>query len=262
MPLTVGKKSPSFALKDKDGKVHRLEDLPGRYTVVYFYPKDDTPGCTIEAMQFTGAKAALKKLGASVVGISGGDARSKAAFCKKHGLRLTLLSDPNFAVAKRFGAYGKKRAMGRTYTGILRKTFVLDDSQKVVKIFDEVKADGHAQEVIKFITAEKKRSAKLSARKPASTRKSRPSRVTKAAKPAKPAARKKSVKAATPKRAASKVTRRKATTARQAAPAPKATTKRRAISTGRPVRAKATPRVRATARRAASRRPSTRAARR
>ena len=151
MVLKDGKKAPDFGLKDMHGDVFDLEGLTSNYVVVYFYPKDNTPGCTIEANEFSSVLDDFKKLGVSVVGISGGDEKSKKKFCEKNELRVTLLSDPDFKVCKNYKAYGEKKFMGRTYDGIFRITYVLDKDKKIVKVFDKVKAAGHAKEVLEFI---------------------------------------------------------------------------------------------------------------
>ncbi|NDC36933.1 MAG: thioredoxin-dependent thiol peroxidase [Proteobacteria bacterium] len=149
--LKIGSKAPSFALPDQTGAQRTLKDVAAEYTVLYFYPKDDTPGCTLEAREFSQHAAAFKKLGAQIVGVSGGDARSKEKFCEKYGLRVMLLADTDFAVAKKFGVYGKKKFMGREYMGILRQTFVLDNAGKLIKQFPEVSPQGHAEEVLEFL---------------------------------------------------------------------------------------------------------------
>ena len=151
MKLQPGVASPKFNLKDKDGVSHKLESVKSPFTVVYFYPKDDTPGCTIEAKNFSDTLPKFKALGASVIGVSGGDSKTKAKFCGRHNLKVTLVSDSDFSIAKRFGAYGKKSFMGKSFVGILRKTFVLDANKRVLKVFDTVKPEGHAKEVLSFI---------------------------------------------------------------------------------------------------------------
>lgn len=151
MELRPGTPSPIFNLKDKDGVSHKLDSVKSKYTVVYFYPKDDTPGCTLEAKDFSDTLPKFKTIGATVIGVSGGDSKSKAKFCSKHKLSLTLVSDPDYKVSKRFGAYGKKSFMGRSYVGVLRKTFVLDEQKRVVKVYDSVKPEGHAQAVLSFL---------------------------------------------------------------------------------------------------------------
>jgi len=149
--LKPGSKAPSFKLEDKNGAAFSLSDFKSGLTVLYFYPKDDTPGCTIEAKEFNASLARLKKLGLKVIGISGGDNRSKTNFCKKYGLKIPLLSDTDFSVAKSYGAYGKKKFMGREYNGIFRKTFLIGADQKIVHIFDEVKPKGHVKQILEVI---------------------------------------------------------------------------------------------------------------
>ena len=151
MPRLIGKKASPFTLTDRKGKPHSLVSFKEKFLVVYFYPKDDTPGCTIEAKEFSRALVRLRRRNVGVVGISGGDDRSKASFCKKYALKVLLLSDSDFKVSKAYGAYGKKSFMGRTYKGILRKTFILDKARRIVTIFDKVSPEGHAAEIEHFV---------------------------------------------------------------------------------------------------------------
>jgi peroxiredoxin Q/BCP len=145
------KSAPSFSLPDQNGNSFTLREVSSPYTVVYFYPKDDTPGCTIEAKEFNQALSKFHKRNITVVGISGGDVRSKEKFCGKYKLKVPLLADVSFEVAKKFGAYGKKSFMGRSYEGVLRRTYVLDKSKRIIKEFGSVKPAGHADEVLSFI---------------------------------------------------------------------------------------------------------------
>ena len=149
--LKLGVKAPLFALKDKDGTSIKLSGIKTEFTVVYFYPKDNTPGCTIEAIQFTKNLLEFKKLKTSVIGISGGNEESKTKFCDKHKLTITLLSDPDFIVSKKYGVYGEKSFMGRRYMGVNRVTFVLDKNKKVIKIFEKVNPIINPGEVLDFI---------------------------------------------------------------------------------------------------------------
>ena len=144
-------KAPDFALKDKDGFLHSLKDVKSNYTIVYFYPKDSTPGCTIEANAFNNHLPEFKKLKTTIIGISGGDEKTKKKFCVKYDLKILLLSDPDFAVSKKYKSYGKKTFMGMTFNGIFRNTFILDKNKFIIKTFDKVKAEGHAEEVINFL---------------------------------------------------------------------------------------------------------------
>jgi thioredoxin-dependent peroxiredoxin len=150
--LKEGKKAPLFTLPDKDGEARKLKDLIGEFTVLFFYPKDNTPGCTIEAKNFSKDLKKFDSLGISVIGISGGDEKSKTLFCKKNRLKTILLSDTDFAVAKKYGVYGEKKFMGRTYLGIHRITFILNKQLKLVKVFDQVAPETHAKEILEFIS--------------------------------------------------------------------------------------------------------------
>lgn len=149
--LTENKKAPAFSLPNKDGKKVALKDVKSKYTVVYFYPKDSTPGCTIEANEFSKLKPRFDKQGTTIIGISGGDDKSKAKFCEKNKLTITLLGDTDFMVSKKYGVYGEKKFMGRSFDGIKRVTFILDENKKVIKVFENVKALGHAKAVFSFI---------------------------------------------------------------------------------------------------------------
>jgi len=153
--LQMGDQAPDFALKDKDGKIHTLKGVQAEYLVIYFYPKDDTPGCTIEAKSFTEALGKFKELHAEIIGISGGDESTKKQFCTKHNLNVLLLSDPDFAVAKKYSSYGEKEVMGQTVEGIFRNTFVLDAEKKIIMIYEKVKPETHIQEVLDFIRRQK-----------------------------------------------------------------------------------------------------------
>lgn len=149
--LAIGKKAPAFALPDKDGVKHSLKEVKTKYTVIYFYPKDNTPGCTIEAHEFTKLKKEFDKANTTIIGISGGDEKSKTKFCEKNKLSITLLSDADFKVSEKYQTYGEKKFMGRTYMGVSRVTYVLDANKKIIQVYPNVKALGHAKAVLKFI---------------------------------------------------------------------------------------------------------------
>ncbi|MFM1848635.1 MAG: hypothetical protein RL417_2109 [Pseudomonadota bacterium] len=149
--MDIGKTAPNFSLKDKDGVVHTLSELPDSHICLFFYPKDNTPGCTLEAKEFTAELTKFKKQGCLVIGISGGDEKSKQKFCRSNALDVLLLSDPDFKTAKAYKTFGEKKFMGRVYNGIFRKTFILGPDRKIVKVFEEVKPEGHAAEVLKFL---------------------------------------------------------------------------------------------------------------
>ncbi len=148
-------KAFDFRLKDKDGKYWSLGDFKTKYTVLYFYPKDDTTGCTIEAIDFTKYLGDFRKIGTIIVGISGGNEKTKKAFCSKYNLKVILLSDPGFKVCRKYGVYGQKVFMGKKYMGIYRTTFILDKNHKVIKAYKSVKALGHAKDVLDYIRGRK-----------------------------------------------------------------------------------------------------------
>ena len=149
--LSIGKKAPAFSLQDKNNKTVRLKDVDTTFTVLYFYPKDNTPGCTLEAIEFTALEKEFKKANASIIGISGGTNKSKTVFCQKHNLTIPLLSDTDFSVATKYDVYGEKKFMGRTYNGIFRTTFVLDKQKTILRIFENVKVKDHAKEVLTYL---------------------------------------------------------------------------------------------------------------
>jgi peroxiredoxin Q/BCP len=145
MELRPGDTAPAFTLRDDDGKAVSTADLKGTRYVVYFYPKDDTPGCTTEACQFTDNFPAFEMLGVPVLGISQDDAASHQAFRKKYGLRLRLLSDPDRSAHHAYGAWGERPGRGE---GVIRSTFLIDRDGQVERSWYFVKADGHALEVL------------------------------------------------------------------------------------------------------------------
>jgi peroxiredoxin Q/BCP len=148
MPLIdPGKKAPAFTLNDQHGKPHKLSDYAGKFVVLYFYPKDDTPGCTKESCEFEAALPALKKSKAAVLGMSILDEASKAKFAKKHGLTFPLLADADHEVAEKYGVWQEKSRYGRKYMGIVRTTYLIGPDGKVRQRWDNVKVDGHVDEV-------------------------------------------------------------------------------------------------------------------
>ena len=149
MPLIdEGKKAPAFSLKDQDGKTHSLKDYAGRPLILYFYPKDDTPGCTTEACSFRDALPDFSKVKATVLGVSVLDTESKAKFAKKHGLNFPLLADEDHAVADKYGAWQEKSMYGRKYMGVARITYLIDADGKVAKRWDKVSVGSHADDVL------------------------------------------------------------------------------------------------------------------
>ena len=145
--IEPGKKAPAFSLKDQHGKTHKLSDYEGRPVILYFYPKDDTPGCTKESCEFQAALPQLKPSKAAVLGISILDEQSKAKFADKYGLTFPLLADADHAVAEKYGAWQEKSNYGRKYMGIARTTYLIGPDGKVVQRWDNVKVTGHVQAV-------------------------------------------------------------------------------------------------------------------
>jgi peroxiredoxin Q/BCP len=147
--IKEGDAAPDFEARDAEGKAVRLSELRGRKVVLYFYPKDDTPGCTKEACSFRDGFAEFERRGIKVLGVSTDDERSHRKFAEKYSLPFTLLADTDHAVADLFGVYGEKQFMGRKYMGVERKTFLVGEDGRVIKVFDKVKVDEHADEVLK-----------------------------------------------------------------------------------------------------------------
>lgn len=145
--LEVGNPAPAFELQDQDGKLHRLDDYRGQWLVVYFYPKDDTPGCTKEACGFRDASADLTARNAAVVGVSADDAAAHQKFAGKYDLNFPLLVDPEKQMLEAYGAWGEKQMYGKRYMGVNRITYIIDPEGRVAKAWPKVKADGHAEEV-------------------------------------------------------------------------------------------------------------------
>ncbi len=144
----VGDRAPEIALPDESGTVHRLSRQGDRWTLVYFYPADDTPGCTTEACQFRDLDAEIRAQGGQVWGISPDDAASHRSFGDKFSLTFTLLSDEDHAVAEAYGAWALKKNYGREYLGIVRSSFLVDPDGRIAHVWPRVKADGHAAEVL------------------------------------------------------------------------------------------------------------------
>jgi peroxiredoxin Q/BCP len=154
MPLIdPGKRAPAFSLDDQDEMPHRLANYAGRPVVLFFYPKDDTPGCTQEACEFQAGLPALARSKATVLGISILDERSKAKFAAKNGLTFPLLADADHEVAEKYGVWQQKARYGRKYMGIVRTTYLVGPDGKVARRWDRVKVDGHAAEVLRAVKA-------------------------------------------------------------------------------------------------------------
>jgi len=146
--LEIGAQAPTFVLENQAGKSVSLKDLAGERFVIYFYPADDTPGCTKEACQFNDGLSAFRKLGVKVIGVSPDGAQKHVAFRKKYGLTFDLLSDPEKKVMANYGAYGEKMMYGKKVTGVIRSTFVIGPTGKVEHAWYGVRADGHAAKVL------------------------------------------------------------------------------------------------------------------
>ncbi len=146
--IEAGKKAPAFSLKNQDGNTVKLSDYAGRPVVLYFYPKDDTPGCTTEACDFRDQHKALEKAGAVVIGVSPDNEARHAKFTAKHKLPFTLLADVEHAVAEKYGAWGEKSLYGKKFMGIIRSTFLIGADGKVAKVWPKVKVAGHVDEVL------------------------------------------------------------------------------------------------------------------
>ena len=146
--LDEGAQAPTFTLPDQDGNPVSLDDFKGSRVLVYFYPADDTPGCTKEACQFNDNLAGFQAAGVPVIGVSPDDGASHQRFRNKYGLRFPLLTDADHAVMDDWGAWGEKTRYGRKSVGVLRSTFLLDDQGRVERAWHNVKADGHAASVL------------------------------------------------------------------------------------------------------------------
>jgi peroxiredoxin Q/BCP len=152
MPVVEpGQNAPSFRLKDQQGATHTLADYAGRPLILYFYPKDDTPGCTTESCSFQAHLPQFTAGQAAILGVSILDEKSKAKFAAKHGLTFPLLADADHAVAERYGVWQKKMRYGRSYMGIVRTTYLIGPDGQVERRWDNVKVDGHAEDVLQEV---------------------------------------------------------------------------------------------------------------
>ena len=148
LKLQEGDKAPDFSAETNGGGSVKLADFKGKNVILYFYPKDDTPGCTKEACSFRDSFAKFKKRGIEVLGVSFDSEAKHKKFAQKYDLPFRLLADTDRAIAEGFGTYGEKKFMGRTYMGIHRMTFLIDEKGKIKKIFNKVKPEDHAAEVL------------------------------------------------------------------------------------------------------------------
>lgn len=150
---TVGTPAPTFSLKDQDGILRSLRDYAGSWLLIYFYPKDDTPGCTKEACAIRDADPDLSALGAHVVGISADSVESHKKFVEKYSLTFPLLADTTREICENYGVWGKKKFMGREYEGIMRTSFLVDPQGVIQKVYENVKPEVHAAEVLADLKA-------------------------------------------------------------------------------------------------------------
>ena len=146
--IPVGKKAPAFSLKNGAGKTVKLSDFKGRKVVIYFYPKDLTPGCTTEACAFRDDYAELQARGVEVLGVSADDVASHLKFSEKYNLPFQLLSDPDHTMIEKYGAWGEKSMYGKKYWGAVRMTYIIDEEGLVTHVFPKVKPDGHSREIL------------------------------------------------------------------------------------------------------------------
>ena len=151
--VQVGDRAPAFTLPTGAGQPVSLKDFRGRRVVLYFYPKDDTPGCTKEACGFQATLAQFRDAGAVILGVSRDPEASHRRFAEKFGLTFSLLSDPDAAVCKAYGVYKRKTMYGRTSWGIVRTTFLIDDEGKIAALFPNVRVEGHVEQVLKALSA-------------------------------------------------------------------------------------------------------------
>ncbi|NBD12547.1 thioredoxin-dependent thiol peroxidase [Corallococcus sp. c25j21] len=205
----AGDKAPGFSLPDQSGATVSLSQFKGRHVVLYFYPKDATPGCTTEACDFRDEHSALVKAGAVVLGVSPDSVASHQKFATKQGLPFSLLADPEHALADAYGVWGEKSLYGRKFMGLIRATFLIGPEGKVVRAWPKVKVAGHVAEVL--ATLQQPSGAAAAPKAPAA--KQAPAAVTKPAAVKAPAAKKAPAKAPAAKKAPAKAAARKGTRA-------------------------------------------------
>ena len=146
--ISEGDKVPKFEINDANGNKVKSSDFKGKKHVIYFYPKDFTPGCTKEADEFSRDYKEFQKEGIEIIGISPDDVESHKKFCEKMGIKYQLLADVDKTVSEMFGVWGKKKFMGREYMGVIRSTFLVNEKGKIFKVFPKVKPAGHSKEVL------------------------------------------------------------------------------------------------------------------
>ncbi len=153
MLLIKGTPAPDFSLTDQDGATHSLTSQRGHWVLIYFYPKDDTPGCTTESCGFRDHFHALKNSGVTVFGVSKDSVESHKKFAGKYALPFPLLADPEMSMIEAYGAWGQKKFLGKTYDGILRISYLIDPDGKIAKVYEKVKPEEHPAEVVRDIAA-------------------------------------------------------------------------------------------------------------
>jgi peroxiredoxin Q/BCP len=149
--LEIGTKAPKFTLPDKDGNLVSLADFAGKKVVLYFYPRDNTPGCTRQACAFAGAYEEFKSINAVVIGISKDSVASHQKFAEKHGLPFILLSDPERSAIEAYGVWQEKKNYGKVSMGVVRSTFVIDENGVIEKVMPKVKPDTNAEEILTYL---------------------------------------------------------------------------------------------------------------
>ena len=147
MALKAGNKAPAFTLENQDGEKVKLSDFAGKWLILYFYPKDNTSGCTTEAVDFSTALNSLKKMNAEVVGVSPDSVKSHCNFIEKHNLKVTLLADPDKKALEKYGVWQEKSMYGKKYMGVVRTTFLIDPNGKIAEIWEKVKVKDHVADV-------------------------------------------------------------------------------------------------------------------
>lgn len=150
--MEIGTKAPEFTLPDKDGNIVRLSDFAGKKVILYFYPRDNTPGCTRQACAFAAAYDGFKAINAEVIGISKDSTASHTKFAEKHGLPFILLSDPQREAIEAYGVWQEKKMYGKTSMGVVRTTFIIDENGNIEKIMPKVKPDTNAKEILEYLS--------------------------------------------------------------------------------------------------------------
>ena len=151
MPISAGNLAPDFILSDDNGTQQRLSDYRGQPVILYFYPKDDTPGCTLEACNFRDDYSAYVEAGVTILGVSPGSPKSHLRFKEKYQLPFPLLADEDHAICEQYGVWGEKQFMGRNYLGVLRTTFLIDPNGKIKKVFEKVRPAEHSAQLLAAI---------------------------------------------------------------------------------------------------------------